>query len=82
MALSRHKIIRSALVGRIREIREERFGEDIESLAEVLDVPAGTWRNYERGVTIPAEVLLAFIEITGARSQWLLTGEGDKYAGR
>jgi hypothetical protein len=69
MALSRHQIIKSALVGRLREIREGRFGEDIESLAEVLDIPARTWLNYERGVTVPAEILLAFIEITGARSQ-------------
>jgi hypothetical protein len=82
MAPSRHQFIRSALSGRIREIREERFGEDIESLADVLDIPARTWLNYEMGVTIPAEILLAFIEIIGVRSHWLLTGKGDKYAER
>jgi hypothetical protein len=82
MSRLRQQMIRKALAGRLREVREERFGEHIESLAERLEIPVGTWLNYEEGVTILAEILLAFIEITGARSQWLLTGEGDKYAAR
>ena len=42
-------------------------------------LPARTWYNYETGVTVPAEVLLGFIEQTGANPIWLLTGEGPKY---
>src|SRR5262249_60104480 len=44
-----------------------------------LNVPARTWYNYETGVTVPAEVLLAFIDQTGANRLWLLSGEGMKY---
>ena len=44
-----------------------------------LSLPARTWYNYETGVTVPAEVLLGFIEQTGANPIWLLTGEGPKY---
>jgi hypothetical protein len=82
MERSRHQTIRTELVGRIREVREERFGEDIESLANELGIPAGTWRNYEMGVTIPAEILLAFIEVTRAHPDWLLSSRGDKYIDR
>ena len=41
--------------------------------------PPRTWYNYETGVTVPAEVLLGFIEQTGANPIWLLTGEGPRY---
>jgi hypothetical protein len=80
MPRSRHEIIRAALAGRIREVRQERFGEEVEPLAGKLGIPAGTWWNYEAGVTMPAEILLAFIEATGVRPHWLLTGEGERYA--
>jgi hypothetical protein len=36
-----------------------------------------SWPNY--GVTIPARILLQFIEITGVEPRWLLTGEGARY---
>jgi hypothetical protein len=42
-------------------------------------LPARTWYNYETGVTVPAEVLLGFIDQTGANPTWLLTGEGARY---
>ena len=42
-------------------------------------MPARTWYNYETGVTVPAEVLLGFIDQTGANPLWLLSGEGPKY---
>jgi hypothetical protein len=63
------------LAGRVREVRRERYGESgAPMLAEVLGLPARTWLNYEAGVTIPAEVILRFIEVTGADPYWLLTG--------
>ena len=37
-----------------------------------------TWRNYEGGVTMPAWVLLRFLEFTGANPNWLLTGQGER----
>jgi hypothetical protein len=48
-------------------------------LARRLGLPARTWYNYETGVTVPAEVLLGFIEQTGVNPTWLLSGEGPRY---
>jgi hypothetical protein len=68
-----------ALAGRVREVRRARFGEGGAAvLAALLDIPARTWANYEAGCTIPAEILLAFIEVTGAHPHWLRTGEGQR----
>jgi hypothetical protein len=65
------------LAGRVREIRRQLFGEQGGPLlAEALGLPERTWRNYEAGVTIPAPVILRFIELCGASPHWLLTGEG------
>ncbi len=72
--------IKAALSRRLREIRQELFGEHGgPELARRLSLPARTWYNYETGVTVPAEVLLSFIDQTGANPLWLLTGEGSKY---
>lgn len=65
---------------RLREIRQNLFGEHGgPELARRLNLPARTWYNYETGVTVPAEVLLDFIEQTGANPLWLLSGEGPHY---
>lgn len=75
--------IKSALSRRLREIRQELFGEHGgPELARRLNLPARTWYNYETGVTVPAEVLLAFIELTGASPGYLTTGEGSRFGGR
>ncbi len=72
--------VKASLSRRLREIRQELFGEHGgPELARRLGLPARTWYNYETGVTVPAEVLLAFIEQTGASPTWLLNGEGGKY---
>jgi hypothetical protein len=71
------------LAQRVREIRVERFGEDGGPLlAEILGLPERTWANYEAGVTIPALVVLHFVEVTGANPRWLRTGQGEKYGDR
>jgi hypothetical protein len=68
------------LAGRVREVREELFGEHGgPMLAELMRLPFRTWANYEDGCTIPAQVILKFIEITAAHPHWLLTGQGAKY---
>jgi len=64
----------------VRERREETFGGDANALATDLEIPVHTWLNYEMGVIIPAEIILAFIGITKAHPVWLRTGEGEKYA--
>ena len=72
--------VKALLSRRLREIRQELFGEHGgPELARRLTLPARTWYNYETGVTVPAEVLLGFIEQTGANPTWLLNGEGMKY---
>jgi transcriptional regulator with XRE-family HTH domain len=70
---------RIGIAARVRQIRQDFYGEDgLEKLAGALGVPEQTWRNYERGVTMPAELLLAFIALTGADPNWLLTGDGER----
>jgi SOS-response transcriptional repressor LexA len=72
--------VKASLSRRLREIRQESFGDHGgPELARRLNLPARTWYNYETGVTVPAEVLLSFIEQTSANPAWLLNGEGAKY---
>jgi hypothetical protein len=73
-----HVPVDADLAERLREVRRRLLGEGGgPELARLLGLPARTWYNYETGVTIPAEVLLRFIEITGADPAFLRTGEGD-----
>jgi hypothetical protein len=69
------------LGARLRAIREDLYGpEGVTELALALGISAQTWRNYEEiGELAPAQVLLRFIEMTGADPLWLLSGEGPKY---
>ena len=72
--------VKQMISGRLREVRQERFGEHGgPELARRLGLPARTWYNYETGVTVPAEVLLGFLEQTGTNPIWLFNGEGTKY---
>lgn len=72
--------VKEALAQRIRMVREELYGEHGgPMLAEALRIPFRTWYRYESGVTIPAVVILRFIEITAASPHWLLTGDGARY---
>jgi len=75
--------IKRGLARRIREIREDLYGEHGgPMLAEALGLPFRTWYNYEAGCTIPAHSILRFIEVTDAHPHWLLTGEGERYLSR
>ena len=72
--------VKASLLRRLREIRQELFGDHGgPELARRLNLPARTWYNYETGVTVPAEVLLGFIEQTGANPMYLISGEGPRY---
>ena len=69
----------AAIAARVQEIRMKLFGANgIDALATEVGVPADTSRNYERGVTMPAHVLLKFLAVTGANPDWLLTGKGER----
>src|SRR6516165_5331117 len=68
------------LAERLKTIRVELFGEHGgPKLAQLLGIPARTWYNYEIGVTVPAEVILRFIDVTFVEPKWLLSGQGEKY---
>ena len=72
--------VKTALAERVQAIRIDTFGvHGGPLLAEELRLPFRTWMNYETGCTIPAQVILRFIEVTRANPHWLLTGEGDRY---
>jgi len=72
--------VKASISRRLRDIRQELFGEHGgPELARRLNLPARTWYNYETGVTVPAEVLLSFIDQTSANPVWLLFGEGEHY---
>jgi hypothetical protein len=67
------------LADRIRSIRTELYGErGLADLAKQIGVPVRTWYSYETGVTVPAEVLLRFIELTHVEPLWLQHGRGNK----
>ena len=78
--LDRPRSTKLHLAARLRATREEVFGElgSVE-VARRLGVPERTWTNYEDGVTIPGEVLLRYMTITGLEPGWLLIGSGPKY---
>jgi hypothetical protein len=72
--------VKNALAERVREVRQDLYGDHGGPLlAEALHLPFRTWMNYEAGVTIPAQVILRFIEVTRAHHHWLLTGTGPRY---
>ena len=72
--------VKAQVSTRLRDVRIELFGDHGgPELARRLSLPARTWYNYETGVTVPAEVLLGFIEQTGANPLWLLTGRGPRF---
>jgi transcriptional regulator with XRE-family HTH domain len=68
------------LAARIREVREEMYGEHgAQFMADALGVALRTWMNYERGVAMPAKTILRLITTTNVNPSWLLTGRGEKY---
>ena len=77
------QVIKLKLAGRIREVRIDLFGiHGGPLLAQRLKVPFWNWLEYEAGLTIPAETILQFIDVTNADPHWLLTGEGERYRPR
>ncbi len=74
---------RPELALRLREIREELYGEHgAQFIADALEVRLETWLNYESGVTMPAHVVLKLIDVARVNPHWLLTGCGDPHDDR
>ena len=74
---------KTAIANRLRLVREQIYGENggLE-LADQLGLPFQTWANYESGVTIPGELMLLFLDVTGTNPNWLLRGTGEQYTRR
>jgi transcriptional regulator with XRE-family HTH domain len=61
----------------LRRVRTEFYGEHGgPELARLLGIPDRTWSNYESGITIPGEILIALLDLTGVEPRRLLRGEG------
>jgi phage repressor protein C with HTH and peptisase S24 domain len=72
--------VKCYLAERLRQVRVDLYGERGGSeMARRLGLPVRTWYNYEAGVTVPAEVLLRFVELTSVEPMWLLHGRGPQY---
>lgn len=72
--------LKSALADRVRQVRLDLYGvHGGPLLASKLGLPFRTWMNYEAGCTIPAQVILKFIEVTRSDPHWLLSGEGERF---
>lgn len=72
--------IQAAVVGlpaRLRELRGER---SVEEMADLLDVPAETWRGAENGQVGP-ELPKRIIQRMDVDPTWLLAGEPQKIDG-
>jgi hypothetical protein len=71
-----------ALGERLLQARVTHFGADaLPELSRQLGVPERTWRNYEAGIVMPADVMLRFMVLTGLTACELLqdgspVGEG------
>lgn len=73
--------VKQGLAARLREVRIELYGEHGgPMLATELKIPHRAWVRYETGAGMPAEVMLRFLERTGADPHWLLTGAGSMFA--
>jgi hypothetical protein len=77
------ELVRSklAIAERLVALRSELYGErGGPELARRLNIPVRTWYNYERGITVPAEIILRIIKLTSVEAEWLLDGNGPKFA--
>lgn len=72
--------LKSSLSDRLKQVRTQLFGDrGGPEMARRLGLPIRTWYNYESGVTVPAEVVLKFVELTSVDPIWLLRGEGEPF---
>ena len=71
---------KTGIAERLLMIRLEFFADEGRAgLASMLKLPCRVWANYERGVTIPCDILLKFLDLTGVNPVWLLHGFGEKF---
>jgi hypothetical protein len=84
--MARHKTAaelvraRLALAKRLVVLRSEVYGDrGAPEVARLIGIPLRTWYNYEKGVTVPAEIILKIIEVTSVEAQWLIDRKGPRF---
>jgi hypothetical protein len=74
------QVRRAEIARRLKEIRQQLHGDHGGAeFARRLGLPAGTWYGYEKGTTLPAEVLFDFIDLTSANPMYVLDGKEPIY---
>jgi len=66
------------IMTRIRLFRES-IGVNQTTFANEIGIPRTTLINYEKGVSIPVDLLLKLKKKYGLNIDWLLTGEGEMF---
>jgi hypothetical protein len=75
--------VKLSLARRLVALRTELYGKGgATAIARQLNISARSWYNYERGNTVPGEILLRLIQLTCVEPDWLLNGEGQKFRNR
>ena len=63
---------RARLGSRLREIREDLYGEfGSLFLADALEIPVQSLLNYEAGVMAPAHIVLQLLVMARVNPEWL-----------
>jgi hypothetical protein len=79
--MSNHIPSDAALGRRLREVRIDLHGDwppGLAVLSSLLSIRPWNWLIYEAGATIPAAILLGFLDLTDVDPEWLRTGEGGR----
>lgn len=81
LATGRLVVRQRAEIGvRLRELRMALHGDrGGPRLARELGIPSRSWYQYEAGIAMPAERMLALILQTNVSARWLLTGFGPMF---
>jgi phage repressor protein C with HTH and peptisase S24 domain/transcriptional regulator with XRE-family HTH domain len=74
-----HDFDTNALIGRVKELRQQHAGDRGKSaFAKALGISPSTYNYYESTRIPPIDILLRIAEVTGADLKWLMTGHRSK----
>jgi hypothetical protein len=72
--------VKLGLAERLVVLRKELYGpRGGAQIARQLNLPPRTWYNYEKGITVPGEILLRVIDTFAVEPSWLIRGEGPRF---
>ena len=67
-------LIRAHQASRLR-LAQRASGLSSEAIAEALNIPITSWKNYRRGVAMPPEVLYLLGKSLNMNLHWILCGD-------